>query len=29
MANIIRALFIGNNFTACTLTQLVSVGGKG
>ena len=29
MANIIRALFIGNNFTARTLTQLVSVGGKG
>ena len=29
MANIIRALFIGDNFTACTLTQLVSGGGKG
>ena len=28
MANIIRALFIGNNFTACTLTQLVTAAGK-
>lgn len=29
MANITRALFIGNNFTARTLTRLVSDGGKG
>ena len=29
MANITCALFIGNNFTARTLTRLASVGGKG
>lgn len=29
MANITCALFIGNNFTARTLTRPVSVGGKG
>ena len=28
MANIIRALFIGNNFTSRVLTRLVSGGSK-